>query len=309
LVNFSLDPEQPFMELEYLPIPPLAEAFLYDHLHPETWRYGIRRVLDVWHRYLYQHEGTNISPEQAARHTLAMCWEKTQQRLEDAFATLPWLARLQDQVVIFNGRALPAWSALAPALFQALVVMSVRTHWSLLHGDFHFGNILFDFGAGIIKFIDPRGMYGEAGCYGDARYDLAKLLHGFHGGFTHLAADLFELREMGNVYELHLYGGADRAALFEIVQAWLEENLPDQDMAELILIEGVLFLSMVPLHPENPERQKAAYLIGLELVDEALSTLTPKGNEYVSPTPAYARRRIPQIGSDAPQPLPEPVGR
>jgi len=35
-------------------------------------------------------------------------------------------------------------------------------------------------------------------------------------------------------------------------------------------IEGLLFISMLPLHHENPQRQKMMYLTGLTLLNEVL---------------------------------------
>ena len=97
-----------------------------------------------------------------------------------------------------------------------MLSISKRCHWSLIHGDFHFGNILFDFGSGHVKLIDPRGEFGKSGnadsigCYGDAHYDLAKFLHGFHGGYAHLSGDMFELTSHSDDYNLVFHGGNRR---------------------------------------------------------------------------------------------------
>jgi aminoglycoside phosphotransferase len=55
-----------------------------------------------------------------------------------------------------------------------------RTHYHLIHGDVHLGNILLDENEQLF-FIDPRGYFGESKLYGLCEYDYAKLLFGLSG--------------------------------------------------------------------------------------------------------------------------------
>jgi hypothetical protein len=43
------------------------------------------------------------------------------------------------------------------------------------------------------------------------------------------------------------------------------------DLNEIKLLEGLLFVSMPPLHSDHPQRQRLMYLIGLELLNEVLA--------------------------------------
>ena len=42
---------------------------------------------------------------------------------------------------------------------------------------------------------------------------------------------------------------------------------------EIKMIEGLLFISMLPLHSDNPERQLAFFCIGIERLNEIFGTL------------------------------------
>ena len=42
------------------------------------------------------------------------------------------------------------------------------------------------------------------------------------------------------------------------------------DLNEIIFIEGLLFLSMIPLHQDQPQRQLAMYLICLQILNNVL---------------------------------------
>lgn len=261
--SYSLAADDTHIALEYVPVPTLAELYLYANVHGEVWEYALERVLELWARlFLAAPAGNGHS----AAHAMAMYWQKTEERLAEAGGVLR-----DDRPVVLNGRPLPSWAELRARVRDALERVSANARWSLIHGDLHFGNLLFDFNSGQLKLIDPRGAFGEVGCYGDARYDLAKLLHSFHGGYAHLAAGLFELREAAGGYELRLYGGADRAHLLDCFRRRIRDLEIDFD--ELVLIEGLLFLSLVPLHADDRQRQVAAYLTGLALVSEALERI------------------------------------
>ncbi len=265
LFGHSIAPDPASLSIEYFPVPALAELYLYASVHAEVWEYALGRILDLWARTFGATRGPDDA--QAGAKTLAMYWTKTERRLAQTSA-----APLPRGEVILNGRLLPAWRDLRPRLQAAVAEIAARPRWSLIHGDFHFGNILFDFNSGQLKVVDPRGSFGGPGCYGDARYDLAKLLHSFHGGYAHLAGGMFELSGRDDdAYELCYFGGADRTHLLGCFKERLEAL--DVSYAEVELIEALLFLSMLPLHADSPERQLAAYLIGRQLAAEALQDL------------------------------------
>jgi hypothetical protein len=52
--------------------------------------------------------------------------------------------------------------------------------FTLIHGDIHLGNIMMD-GDGDIRFIDPRGYFGNMSLFGIKEYDFAKLIFGLSG--------------------------------------------------------------------------------------------------------------------------------
>jgi dTDP-glucose pyrophosphorylase len=263
--DYSLSGESTHIDLEYIPVPTLAEVYLYANVHPEVWEYAFNRILGLWKRVFYS---ARSSDDESAAKAFSMYWEKTELRLAEAADSVPF----QDKRVGLNGRELPSWQEMAPRVRAALEVIVQRPHWSLMHGDLHFGNILFDFNSGQLKLVDPRGAFGGVSCYGDARYDLAKFLHSFHGGYAHLAAGMFELSRDGpDRYELRLYGGSDRDHLLTCFWRWLAST--GIDPGEIMLIEGLLFLSLLPLHADDPDRQAAAYFTGLALVADAMERI------------------------------------
>jgi hypothetical protein len=134
-----------------------------------------------------------------------------------------------------------------------------------MHGDFCFSNMLFDLRTDRIVLIDPRGLIGkEATIYGDVRYDVAKLGHSIVGRYDQIMVE--GLRAGGSGAELTLEIPADRR------RDWLEEmflaaRVADLsfDSAEVKAAVVSLFLSMIPLHAEDPARQTVLFANGLRL--------------------------------------------
>lgn len=134
-------------------------------------------------------------------------------------------------------------------------------HISIIHGDVAFSNILVSPKSMIFKLIDPRGNFGIDTMYGDYRYDLAKLRHCYHGRYDEIINDLFEIIENDNKIELQFYKDIDYSIFDECL---LDKNINIDDIE---LIEALLFISMIPLHSDYPERQLAFYCQGIRFLD------------------------------------------
>ncbi|STM52131.1 capsular polysaccharide [Escherichia coli] len=134
-----------------------------------------------------------------------------------------------------------------------------RDDVTIVHGDFCFSNLLFDSRVSAIKCIDPRGInaHGELTIYGDRRYDLAKLYHSIVGNYDLIISGNYELMNSGKAGDISFYLDDEYQCNLEkefksIVLAGLKY---DED--EIIAITIHLFLSMLPLHADRPDRQAA----------------------------------------------------
>lgn len=171
-----------------------------------------------------------------------------------------------------------------------------------IHGDLGFSNILYDRGSRAIKVIDPRGTFGNRTGFrltpdkkdegkkvlepkamrpffaGDAAYDLAKLFHSTVYGYDYL----MDSRLIQNVAGAK--GGrsfrtpvvANGMAAFN---AALSEHFPPHVIHRAHAITPLLFLSMVPLHANRPDRQAHMLYLGLgsyEAMNNAMSSVIQK---------------------------------
>ncbi|MCC6972926.1 MAG: phosphotransferase [Anaerolineae bacterium] len=250
---------------EYYGYPTLAELYVYADLDPEIWVSILRHVLRI-HLELRHYQGVP-QPEAAAQIYGAKTWE----RLDALRALSPyWEALLELPTLTYNGRSLRNLPTLRPALDASIRQLAAQTPWSIIHGDYCFSNILFDVNNQIVRLIDPRGSFGEKGIYGDPRYDIAKLRHSAVSLYDYIVADMFDLNETndpgGFVGQVYANGVAHAvAAVFDRIIA-----AQGYDPDAIKVIEGLLFLSMTPLHRDRFQRQKMMYLTGISLLNEVL---------------------------------------
>lgn len=259
LLSFGAEDGRIFYETEYEYLPVLSELFVHGAVGRKPWL----RILSSCEDFLRTcaaHTGGG-SGDRALELLVA---EKTQVRLE-AFARASGLSI--DQPLSLDGAPCPSLRQIAERLVAACDLESGRAD-GVLHGDFCFSNILYDSRVRRIRAIDPRGMVAaQPTIYGDVRYDLAKLAHSIVGRYDQIIAGCSRVRVSGRDYSIAFDENP--------AQPWLQAGLGD------IEIDGVrglsspvravmtgLFLSMLPLHADRPDRQQAFVANALRLFRE-----------------------------------------
>jgi hypothetical protein len=124
--------------------------------------------------------------------------------------------------------------------------------------------LLYDCRVRLVKMIDPRGEFGVPGVFGDRRYDLAKLAHSYAGKYDFIIADRVSV-EIESDGQMRVCVQADD--YYTRVQSIFDSVLlPTVRLREQVYkIQALLFLSMLPLHVDRPNRQLAMLATGLEL--------------------------------------------
>jgi hypothetical protein len=175
-------------QLEYLHLATLNELYVFGRLPERVWA-RIFRAADAFLRTAHAVPLEQPPPLDAIRQAYR---DKTLSRLEAYAAT----ARCDlNAGWALNGVRTPSLRVIAE---QASAAVEAGTpEPSFLHGDFCFSNILFDFRAGRVKTIDPRGTdaNGRPSRFGDLRYDIGKLAHSVLGLYDHIVAGHFALEE------------------------------------------------------------------------------------------------------------------
>lgn len=181
---------------------------------------------------------------------------KTMLRLE-AFAEQGLVAI--DRPLQVDGRAAP--SALEMCTISSQVIAESPTPpLGLIHGDFCFSNIFFDFRSDAIRIIDPRGLLpdGRPSIFGDPRYEVAKLMHSALSNYDLIVAGRLPCEQNGQ--SLAIDCSACQTQGWQAMQdAFRRSGMVDRIADPLLrtALQVQLFLSMLPLHNDRPARQRA----------------------------------------------------
>lgn len=261
LIDHGIDElEQAFYKLEYLPCMPLNELYV----HGKNLEFEWIRIFKYLKQYLQKATEVPVTAEQktAIDHDVEKLYvKKSRQRFYDYLETI---GIKTDQRVIYNHQELPSLSAILEECIQK--TLKKPTLYGVYHGDLCFSNILFDSRAARIKVIDPRGMNydGEFNIYGDVKYDLAKLTHSVIGLYDFIISGYYKIEEQANQSMEIIFDVDERIEQIQedFINHFKVAQLSVKDVMPLVVL---LFMSMLPLHNDRPDRQKAMFYNALRL--------------------------------------------
>lgn len=264
---YSVSYENPFVEMEYYAYHTVHELFLYGDLTKNQWRRlfeKIRFVCQDFQRY-------SVTGSEIQGALRDMYLTKTIKRMEMLREKEAFNHFFVDDIMI-NGKIYHSLDSIKNILKVEIPkrLMGLDRFY-IIHGDLCFTNILIDSDLSFVKFIDPRGKFGKFDIYGDGRYELAKMLHSVDGKYDFIIKDLFDLSYDTQCGQIQ-YKILDRSRKFNVCELFLEvfESEIGSHLKEIELIEGLLFLSMIPLHGENLQHQMVMLGVGLDILNRVI---------------------------------------
>ncbi len=132
------------------------------------------------------------------------------------------------------------------------------------HGDMCFSNILYSNSDALLKMVDPKGAMTTEDLYMDPYYDVAKLSHSICGHYDFFNSDLYEITIDANM-KARVKVDADNRQFVEVFKECLLEN--GMDFVLIRLYEASLFLSMLPLHMDRPQKVFGFIMNALAIMD------------------------------------------
>lgn len=265
IINFSKNEKSASLVQELYGYPSLQELYLSGEVNLEDWRYIIGQLFTL-HKFFEKH-----TTKTNQKSLLWLYLGKTQERLiELEKQNSYWQKILNKDCQYINGKKYRGISFLKSGIEEFALKLSQNAKETIMHGDYCFSNILFDSSNYIFKLIDPRGkLDADATIYGDPRYDIAKLRHSVVGLYDFIVQGLFKVIETNFEFEYKILTTKDYEVLEDIFDQYSIEN--GFNVQEIKFIEGLLFLSMIPLHNDNFDRQKIFYLRAIELLNDTIN--------------------------------------
>lgn len=264
--DYSLDLTDPYVSMEYYGYHTLHESLVFGDLPLVKWQAIFQKLLFAINDMgKFTVTGERIQFEAALRDIYL---QKTFDRL-DMMRNEPDFHSFFENTITINGteyRSLNEYIKMLPQLIEKLVVDTFTGQFNIIHGDLCFANILIEDTYDFIRVIDPRGKFGTFDIYGDARYELAKLMHTLEGKYDFIIEDMFDIDVIGNTIEYHVHKQIDN-----ITNVFLDVFRESIDNIQAVrLIEATLFLSMIPLHSDYKQRQFAMLVTGVMLLEQVI---------------------------------------
>ncbi len=264
LISFKKDSETGQLVQELYGYPSLQELYLSGEVNIEDWNCIIGKLFLLHKKF----EKFKIPSNKESLEWLY--FDKTKSRIQELKEQNQyWGKLLSNETIIINGAEYKNLPKLQNRIEYVTQKLSKINNESIIHGDYCFSNILFDSNNYIFKLIDPRGrLNANATIYGDPRYDIAKLRHSIVGLYDFIVHGLFKLKETQNQFEYKILAPKEYSILEKIFDSYTKKN--NFNIFEIKFIESLLFLSMIPLHKDNLNRQKVFYLKAIELLNNTL---------------------------------------
>lgn len=252
------------LEMEYYGYPTLSELFVFGNLNLSIWERILKRIYEIIQYF------NTISQGQIKKIDFKKIYiDKTTREfeaLENQSSDFKKL--LTRETIKINNKYYYNFKTLWNPILKLINLMTANIPSNAIHGDMHFGNILYDINTGIVKFVDPRGNFGKRGIYGDTRYDIAKISHSIRGSYDFIIHDLYQLNENHGDFEFEILRSKQNRAIIRLFQSTFFQKF---EKKEILLIEGLLFISMCARHYEDKNRQTAFYLTGIKLLNEIIA--------------------------------------
>jgi len=262
---FSSTPhgEDPFLTMEFYGYPTLTELFVFENLSYHVWRQVFEHLAAVVSKFVNYRKPCKLE------YFEYMYQRRVDERIESLRQSKTPVAQLIDGYtdLVVNGKPYQNFEKIWPEVQKRLPKLARATDFTIIHGGLCFSNILYDLNARVCRLIDPRGSFGQRGVYGDIKYDIAKLYHSVHGLYDYIVSDLFSYKVCDNKVDFTIYVPSEVEKIRQVFDAVFFEQF---DRSEILLIEGLLFVTMGVFHYDFPQRQLAMYTTGIMIWNEVL---------------------------------------
>lgn len=246
--------------IEFIGAPTLQEKYVFGNLPDYVYLKILDRIFDFVE--ISKSITSNFDTRMVNLNLKKLYLDKTKSRVNDFLKTSNF--NVSNKVVI-NSKSFPSLTSFSNQILKVLEdnIENINT-LTFMHGDLCFSNILFDSRSNNIKIIDPRGSLNknlddENIIYGDFRYDLAKLGHSLIGNYDFIVSGFYNLKQDLNnlTFEFDVQSD-DRKLLKE----YFYNKCESLEVSKTFIKASItnLFLSMLPLHDEDKNRQIAFLL-------------------------------------------------
>ena len=252
------------LELEYYDYDDLGLYMIEPCKHEFDWREIARRLVSSLNSFRGVLLPSAPSPQKIKRE---MYIDKTLHYQRDLIENFTFFTKLdKEKELTVNGEKILNFNLIWEPIKNLIEETLINDNpLSIIHGDMCFSNILCSKRKNVLRFIDPRGRFGNQGIVGDPLYDIAKLIHSFDGCYEYIINDKFEINQL-SVNSFNFSFNNENHKLIKDVFL----DYPEFKSANVNLIQGLIFIGMCSRHYDSLDRQIVMYLTGLKILNKLL---------------------------------------
>jgi len=251
--------KNPNLVMEHIDFSTLTEIWLYGNISYKNWQSildDLKNIINTFQTYKKLVQKKDYEQ---------IYITKTLDRIQELISSNPIFKKLLNyEDVKINGKLYDNWGKLSEKIFPKINKLFCKDDNCLIHGDLCFSNILYDVPNNQYRIIDPRGKWGDS-VFGDIKYDLAKLRHSIVGGYDSINNGLFSIDQKDNSLKINILKPTQYEKISNDFDLWISKSW---NLEQIKMIEGLLFISMIPLHNEDIKKQLAFYAVGVQRLNE-----------------------------------------
>lgn len=262
--DFHEDTDWASYTMERMPMTDIAIRWTHGAVDTEEFR----KIMDKVFYFFKSRESRKVSAEEYNKVADKLYLEKLDERTKklEALPEYKQLASLIESGTPYNNfsEIVAEYKALYKKITKRLA--NKKEYNSVIgHGDVFFANMLYSKEANLLRLIDPKGALDEKDLWTDPYYDIAKLSHSICGNYDFFNTGSYDIvldKNMQFLLNIH----ADNKPYVTIFKEYLEANNYDYKLVRLY--ESSLFLSMLPLHIDNPHKVFGFILNAIKILNE-----------------------------------------
>ncbi|MBR3236717.1 hypothetical protein IKF92_03515 [Candidatus Saccharibacteria bacterium] len=248
--------------MERMPMTDIAIRWTHGAVDNEE----LRNILDKTFYFFNHRVQRKISKEDYQKTRKALYIDKLDQRIQD-LKKMPEYQKLSQMIA--SGTDFSSIDEIVNYYKKLYEKVSKNSKTPLIsvigHGDVFFANMLYSKELNLLRFIDPKGALKEEELWTDPYYDIAKLSHSICGNYDFFNTNSYSIDLNQSMhFELSIY--FDNTKAKNIFREYLTNNNYDYHLVRIY--EASLFLSMLPLHIDNPHKVFGFILNAINILKE-----------------------------------------
>lgn len=260
--NYVETEEMASYTMERLHMPDVAIRWVHGAISPEEFSLLLEKIF----QFVNTRRKKDVSQEEYDEICNTLYVKKLLERVEDLKNT-EWFERFDKYIA--NSTDYVSFDAIIEkylSIYDEVKHELYQSSKSVIgHGDLCFSNMLYNKDTMTLKLIDTKGAIEESEIWTNPYYDLAKLSHSICGCYDFFNSGLYEV-SLNEQMKFTLTVDFDNSVYKQMFKEYLEKNGVSYKLVRTL--EASLFLSMLPLHMDKPQKVFAFILNAVNILEE-----------------------------------------